>query len=75
VSSVAVKLGCAFQRATVFISRVGFMPPLDFRLAILPTEKHDTAVSKMRKIAEAEIDIFDKDAHFLDGLEVCADLV
>jgi hypothetical protein len=51
------------------------MPPLDFRLAILPTEKHDTAVSKMRKIAEAEIDIFDKDTHLLDGLEVCADLV
>jgi hypothetical protein len=46
------------------------MPPFDFRLAVFPTQEHDTAVSKVREIAEPKVDVLDKDAHFLDGLKV-----
>ena len=47
-----VGLGRAFKRTPVFIAAGGFMPPFDLRLAILPAEKDDAAITKMRKIAK-----------------------
>ena len=51
------------------------MPPFDFWLAVFPAQKYDTAVSQVRKIAETEIDVFDENAHFLNGLQILTDLV
>ena len=68
-------LGRAFQRAAVFIAGGGFMPPFDFWLAVFPAQKYDTAVSQVRKIAEPQIDVFDENAHFLNGLQILTDLV
>lgn len=63
-------LGRSFQRATVFVAGGSFMPPFDFRLAVFPTQEYDTAVSKVGKITEPEINVLDNDAHFLDGLKI-----
>ena len=51
------------------------MPPFDFWLAVFPAQKYDTAVSQVRKIAETEIDVFDENAQFLNGLQILTDLV
>ena len=46
------------------------MPPFDLGLPIFPAEKDDTAVPQMWKITETQVDILDKDAHLLNGLQV-----
>lgn len=51
------------------------MPPFDFLFAELPAEKDDAAVSKMGKIAKPHLEVFHEDTHFLDGVQVGADLL
>lgn len=65
----------SLERLAVAISAGNFMPPPNFALSKFPAQIDDSSIQQVRKVAEPHIDILDEHAHFLDNLEVLADLL
>ena len=51
------------------------MPPFYFLFPELPAEEYNATITEVREVAKPHVQIFDEDPHFLNGLEVGADLM
>lgn len=49
------------------------MPPADLLLSEFPAEIHHAPIAHVGKVTEAEIDVLDKNAQFMNGLQVGRD--
>src|SRR5919106_6674367 len=51
------------------------MPPPNLCFAALPAKIDDSTVHVMRKVTQSHVQVLDEDSHFLDRLEVFAQLL